>query len=224
MSQALPILKNITLLPPLLIAALFLTAGCHQDAPSSKFTWHFFSARDNGNNLDRPILYRAKTPLHWTKKEPSPVDSIADTKKSICEFYILDNEGSIRIVLHTFPTTSGLHIPAGAQISRWQKQFEELSPEAMDIKPSCRGGFSGLFFEGSGLLHGKPATIMGWSMQLAPMYEKILVQSNQPVHQYQCADFTIKATGPTNLIAKYRTEIIAFANTFELIEELPFSW
>ncbi len=204
-----------------LITSLLTSCSSNSSLPSSN--WQLIGGRDDGQVLERPLLYRVLVPSEWTRQDPSINESIADTKKSICEFYIHEKDQSIRLTIHTFPfMQKQLRIPPQAQIARWKSQFEELDLVATHSQPDSHGGFSGLFFEGQGILQGKPTKVIGWSMQLASVYERELNQEKQPLDHRKCADYTIKASGPPDLMDHYRIAIIAFAHSFELIDEIPF--
>lgn len=207
----------------LLMALILLLSSCEQP-PSQQLTLHTIGCRNCEPELDRPLIYRASTPLHWLRKDPNPTESIADTKKSICEFFIQENSDAIRITLHTFPFQSlSMRIPPQAQIHRWKKQFEELDPLSCEISPASQGGYTGLFFEGQGMMQGSAIKVMGWSMQVAPMYARQLIQSHDSLDQSKCADYTIKIVGPPSLLEKNRADLLTFAHSFELIDELPYS-
>lgn len=223
--------------PPLLILALCLLIGCNKTPIQPSQSWQLLPARDNGLSPDtplsilspqslslpnRPLLYRALVPSHWTRQDPSPEESIIDTTKAICAFTIHENDQLIRLTIHTFPILQDrMRIPPQAQIARWKGQFEELDLVATHTLPDAHGGFSGLFFEGEGILHGNDTKVIGWSMQLAPIFERQLNQGRDPLDQYKRADYTIKASGPPDLMNKHRQEILTFARSFELIDELP---
>lgn len=211
---------------------LSLCTGCTQ-GPEKKMTTQWIHGRNDELTLDRPLLYRAVTQADWIRKDPLEGDSLNDTTKSICEFYIRENDQSIRITLHTFPIrkefmsnlsiSSISSISPQAQVARWKDQFEEIDLISVQVKPVSQGGFSGLFFEGQGKIKGISTQVMGWSMQLAPIYARQLSQSKNPQDFNKCADYTIKASGPPELLNKHRRELMAFSKTFELIDELPFS-
>jgi hypothetical protein len=202
---------------------LFVLTACNQDtSPLPASNWQLIAGRDEGQAAERPLLYRACVPSNWIRQDPSTSASIADTTKSICEFYIQEEGQNIRLTIHTFPIIQGhMRIPPQAQIARWKKQFEELDPLASHILPESHGGFSGLYFEGQGILQGSPTKVMGWSMQLASGYERQLSQGQQPLDRLKRADYTIKASGPPVLMDTHRAAIMAFARSFELIDELP---
>lgn len=220
----------------LLLILISLLPSCNElkESPSGSL-WQTFSGRDDGfkNPVDltsptedfkqsRPLLYRAMTPSDWMRKDPSPTESIADTMKPIAEFSIQEGEEVVAITLHTFPVSSEIpSIPAPAQISRWKRQFDPLDIAAAHTEEEAHGGFKGIFFEGSGILNGTPTMVLAWSMQLAPAYIKILSQEKHSLNIKKRADYTIKAIGPPSLLQKHRSDIVAFARSFELIDELP---
>lgn len=198
-----------------------LLNSCNKTSPTAE-TWQFFAGRDNGQSLERPLIYRAHVPPDWIRQNPLENESIIDTTKAICEFHIEGTDSLIRVTIHTFPILKDTsRIPPLAQINRWKGQFEEIDLVATQSTPSSRGGFNGLFFEGMGLLKGIPTKVMGWSMQLASIYERQLSQGKDPLDQIKRADYTIKVVGSPDVIDKHRLDILRFANSFELIDELP---
>lgn len=180
------------------------------------------SARDDGQSLDRPHIYRAIVPANWECRPLLALESIADTTKPNCEFFIRENGQTIRITIHTFPASDiDKRIPPQAQITRWKKQIAQMDPLSASVTPISYGGFGGLRFEGEGLVNDIPTKIMGWSMQLAPIYLRQLGLERQPHDRLKQADFTIKAVGPPFMMKQHRSAIEIFAESFELIDELP---
>lgn len=178
-----------------------------------------------GRNTDQPI-YRAKVPRYWIKKEFPKNESLEDTMKPICEFYIKDDQESIRISIHNFPSNKiEERIPPNAQVARWKSQFEKLDPLSITVIPQAFGGFAGLFFEGTGVLNGQEASMMGWSMQLSIEHYQNLCYAALPCTKHDLkqmrSDYTIKAVGTDRLVKKHKNEIVAFARSFELIHEIP---
>jgi hypothetical protein len=205
------------------IIILFGLTSCHPSPPSkTSSSWQLINGRDDGQSSERCAIYRALVPLNWVRQDPLSTESIADTTKSICEFYIQEDGQTIRLTIHTFPfMQSNQRIPPQAQIARWQRQFEEIDRLATQVHPDSHGGFSGLYFEGQGLLQGQPVKVIGWSMQLASVYVRQLNQEGSFPNSCQLADYTIKASGPPSLMDQHRAAILAFADSFELIDELP---
>lgn len=194
--------------------------GCSTDHSPRQSTQQFIAARDDGITPDRPLLYRATVPLSWIRKDPS--HSIVETTKENCEFCLFDGEDKIRITIHTFPISNHHpRIPPIAQIQRWKEQFDELDLHLTHLSAFGQGGFTGLFLEASGILNDKETTMMGWSMQLAPEYERQLSLHFNSLDSYKRADYTIKVVGPRRIMAIHRQTIKDFAKSFELIDELP---
>lgn len=163
-------------------------------------------------------IYRAKAPISWTRKKPLPEDSLEDTTKSLCEFFIQEEAGIIRITIHNFPSIKiEDRVPPASQIARWKRQFANLEPTSVSVTQQAWGGFAGLLFEGAGRINDKSEAVMGWSMQLGSEHYRNLLGASSQIR----ADYTIKATGPKELMKKYRKEIVAFARSFELIQEIP---
>ena len=85
----------------------------------------------------------------------------------------------------------------------------------------------GVFFDAIGILQGKQVRVLAWGMSLSPEHDHILrsVQIELPEKvDYLSdlrADYTIKAIGNTEEIDTHRKAILAFARSFELIEEIP---
>lgn len=185
-------------------------------------TWQTFAARNLPDSLQRPIIYRAIVPSDWKRIDPNPELSIEDTTQAISEFWIIEDHSKVRITVHTFPINEfAPRIPARAQIQRWKDQFDELDPLSIVVLEESHGGFTGLFLEASGIYQNQRTSIKAWSMQLALEFEKKLSWKRNPLDVYKLADFTIKATGDSLMIEKYKSEIMRFGQSFELIEELP---
>jgi hypothetical protein len=202
---------------------LLILCGCQEPSrePTER-SWQTIHARDNGVTLERIALYRARIPTSWSRKDPPPNESIADTKKPLCEFLIGEDKSPIRLKIHTFPiATPEAQVPPQAQIARWRSQFEQLNPLDVRLIAESHGGFSGLRFEGKGEMNGENVQLLGWSMNLASDYVRKLAMELSPTDRLKRADYTIKATGHPSAMGKHRDDIIAFANSFELIDELP---
>lgn len=200
---------------------LLLLVSCHSPSSTSS-QWYFIAGRNEENSLHRPLLYHILAPSHWICQTPLKSESIVDTTKPNCTFYIQEGGQSIRITIHTFPFQSlQMRISPLAQITRWKKQFKELDPLWNKMAPISWGGFHGLYFEGQGLVQNEPIRVMGWSMQLASGYVHQLNLNKHLLDHWKQADYTIKASGPPILMEKHRLSILAFAQTFEFIDELP---
>lgn len=211
-------------LPYLLSLAFFLgltSCSNQMDKPSANY-WQEIGARNQSHSTERPLIYRAMIPNEWQRIALDPSISLIDTMKPIDEYWIQDEESKIRLTIHTFPINASTpHIPPFAQIQRWKEQFEELNPLLTSISPESRGGYTGLFLEAEGLYQNEQTGMLGWSMQLAPEFERQLSLYHEPLDSYKLADFTIKALGTAALIKKHKRAIVQFAQSFELIEELP---
>jgi hypothetical protein len=157
-------------------------------------------------------IYRIKAPSDWTFKEPAKEESLDDTTKSLCEFFI---QNDIRITIHNFPSNFiEERIPLKAQIIRWKRQFDELDQVSITTTPQSFAGFIGLFFEASGIIKGEETTMYGWSMQIAQEHYRTL-EGNE---RKSC--YTVKVTGPPIMMEEKRLAIIKFARSFELIDEI----
>lgn len=190
----------------LIFLCLIILVSC--DPPTAPINSHYayVCGRDP---TDHPI-YRVNVPTGWKRKDLSHIKDKSDTKLPICEFDVDD----IRITIHSFPSYSqNDRIPPIAQVERWKKQFQSL--ENFTTTPQAYSGYAGLLFEGTGRLTDGAKHVMGWSMQLASEHYR-LIQDPQ-----QKADFTIKAVGSVDAMNKRRKEIITFARSFELVEEIP---
>lgn len=195
----------------LLIAAIVTSCQSEPDTENRAFSWQEICGREGHS----PI-YRVKVPEGWKRRDPQ--GSLADTMKPICEFLIDD---AIRITIHNFPSERiEERISPQAQVMRWKKQFDVLDPLHTSVGGQSFSGFSGLCFKGRGQMEGKPLQMLGWSMQIAPEHYLILSEPSIKCRQMR-ADFTIKALGPKSLMQKHENEILQFAQSFELIEEIP---
>lgn len=198
------------ILAPFLL--LILLVGCssapHTDLSGSH--WQEICGRDH------VPIYHARVADKWLRKDPLPEQSIADTTLALCEFFItgLDKE-QIRITVHNFPVEDAQQrIPPEAQVGRWKRQYSDLT-EAI-VFPQAHGGFTGLYLQAEGVLANRPTTTLGWAMQ-AGVDQYTALSSNPQMR----AEYTIKAVGPPSLMEKHKTAIIAFASSFELIQEIP---
>lgn len=166
-------------------------------------------------------LYRARVPEAWIRRDPLPKEPLNDTTKAICEYIIDDASGLIRIAIHNFPTdTIEQRIPPPAQVVRWQRQFTSLSPNDYSIIPQAFNGYEGLLFKGSGQQKDKEAMVIGWSLLLAPEHYRMLSTQSDKFREMR-SDVTIKATGPVASMSVHEDDIVQFARSFELIEEIP---
>lgn len=205
-------MKILNLLVCFIICILWV--GCHKpSSPETSYTWQTLA----GRHEDHPPLYRALVPSHWIRQDPSTDAFIVDTTQPICRFMIYEDGQTVSISIHTFPN----RIPPQAQISRWKQQFEELDPLKTKVVSDSHGGFSGFYFEGEGRVQGRDTKVIGWSMQLAPLYDRLLSSSGDPIDLLKRADYTIKVDGSPKLLNKYHSELLNFAQSFEFIDELP---
>jgi hypothetical protein len=209
---------------PLIFLLLSLCLiGCdHESPPISSFQWRTISGRTEA----REPIYRIKAPIDWTRHDPLFEESLADTTKPLCEFYVKEGDEVIKISIHNFPSDHiTQRIPPLAQIARWERQFQQLCPEETHIAPQGYNGFSGAFFQGTGIMNGTLMTVLGWAMQIAPEHYHTLSypETSQEALLYpqMRADFTIKVVGPKDLVHKQMHSLIAFARSFELIDEVP---
>ncbi len=197
----------------LIVYLLFILTSCNTSSHDTIMT------SICGRDPSHPLIYRIKVPPTWEHHTPLPDESLADTTKALCEFVI---DKQINITIHNFSSESiEQRIPSEAQISRWKRQFSNLDQNLTSTTPQAFSGFKGLLFEGSGILNGIPQSVMGWSMQIAPIHYRSLTHSQIPHFQEMRADITIKAVGPTSIIDHYRDEIFRFARSFELSEAIP---
>lgn len=203
----------------------FLLSACSQ-SDSSKVHSNISKMEVFGRlPLKNPPVYALQVPSDWICQDRAS-DWMRDTTKPICELFIQDAEGRIRITIHNFPSLKMEdRIPPMAQILRWKRQLTNIDQTTLEIIPQAYAGFVGFLFMGSGMLKEEPSAVMGWSMQIAPEHYRALTKmfglSGDPYFQQMQADYTIKATGSKRLIKKYKQAIIAFARSFELIEEIP---
>ncbi len=223
-------------MPKLIWVLPFLfCCGCAQNDETihSNFQdWQEISGRDEERTdfalsqidlpeMQRLPIYRAKVPANWNRHDPAFDESISDTMKPLCEFKIASANGDVRITIHNFPSGSlEGRIPPSAQIARWKQQFEQLDLTNIITIPCARGGFSGLYFEATGEMHGTKKTVMGMSMQMAAEHYQNLQDHNSKNVQRR-ADYTIKVQGSPASIEEHRKDLHSFSNSFELIEEIP---
>lgn len=210
--------KQVCFLFLFLVGAL---SGCRsQSEKVPPFTWQQFNGRDEcigfGQKIRRPV-YQAKVPVNWRRVNPSSEDSLVDTTLPIISFQLDDN---LTVYVHTFPTESlEERIPPEMQVERWKKQIHAALPV---VKKVGQSGFCGLYFEGSQGTN----TLCGWSLQLDVEHYQTLrflasTVEEEEHYKQMSADYTIKIVGPTAQIDKHKSELTLFAQSFELIQEIP---
>lgn len=215
---------------------LFITLlGCssHESDPTIA-TSEIIKGRDQLG--PRSPIYRVRVPKDWIRHDSFPEESLTDTTKPLCEFIIVDPNGStqdpIRIVIHNFPYASiEQRIPPRAQVERWQRQFESLATHLTTIQPQAFSGYTGLLFTGVGILKDREtkdreAMVMAWALQLPAEHFRALTPLNPAASEeaklmQMRGDVTIKATGPLLAMEQHHDAIVSFAQSFELIEEIP---
>lgn len=213
----------------LILLFCLLFSGCNTTDQNHENPWTEISGRD-----DYPILpaikrypvYRAKVPKYWKKEEFNPTVSNYDTTKPLCEFIIRDGLETCKISIHNFPSMSiEERIPPMAQIQRWKRQLENIEASSVAISPQAFSGFSGFLFEGQGFYKGQETKIIGWSLQLGrDQYHALQLNGSEEEERFfkqMRSDVTIKALGNPDMMDKHKDEIIAFARSFELIQDIP---
>ena len=197
----------------ILMMTLFLFGCTAGNETEKNWTMHEICGRDEHHTY----VYRIKSPKEWKIVHPEKNEDLSDSIKSLCEFVIQDESGEIKITIHNFTSKSiEERIPPLSQIMRWKKQFEELDQESVTITPQSYSGFTGLLFEATGFLNGKSQTMICWSMQIAKEHYRILENEQMK------ADYTIKIVGLKGLVKDKTSEIIKFARSFELINEIGY--
>jgi hypothetical protein len=204
-----------------IVLLTFLFLGCSRSAVKPiPFSQQEIQGRDEviswKSTVRRPV-YQAKVPLAWQRIDPAQNESLLDTTHPIVSFVI---EDGVIVYVHSFPANSlEERIPPAAQIERWRQQ---LKPTVHTIEPAAHGGFAGLFFEGKNDAH----SLLAWSLQLGLEHFQTLhflagTVEEEEHYRQMAADVTIKVSGPTPLIKKHYEEIVLFASSFELIQEIP---
>lgn len=204
----------------ILLASVF--SGCQPCENGQEFTWQTFTSRDEGNPSEQIDLYQAKVPPNWHRLDPK--GSLADTMLPICEFTIGDPADKIHLTIHTFTFDAfNQRVPPQSNIQRWKRQFDELDISSIQIEPRSHGGFTGQSIQAGGLLKGQSRCMLGYCMQLAPQHWMSLQGASHPTFKSRqmAADYTIKAVGSPEAIEAYKDQIELFAESFELIEEIP---
>ena len=181
-----------------------------------------------GRDTSLPI-YQVRAPESWIRRDPLPDESLEDTTKALVEFIIADPEGLVRIWIYNFPSSSlEERFPPIAQVERWQRQFELLHPQETEAVSLGYNGYIGVLFSGTGVLRGTDKTVMAWALQVAGQHYETLcrfknVEEAERFKQMR-ADVTIKAEGAPLLMERHFEKICAFAQSFELIDEIPDPW
>lgn len=189
------------------VIILFSLTSCGPSPQMPSTHWEKLSDRTG-----RP-LYQVSVPNEWEKIDlSSSANLLTDTTLAIASWKV----GDIKITVHTFPASSmEERIASQVQIARWLKQLKGLDEASIHVVPVGHGGYLGLEMEAYGENEGTIAR----SMQLAPEHFLNLA-SHFPSDNHIKADFTIKATGPKESIASQRENILLFAQSFEMIDEI----
>lgn len=210
----------------LFLVILWIFNGCSsQESSPPSFQVIALAARNEDISLERPLIYRVKKPLRWIQVEPKNNTSIIDTTLPIAEFFIPCEHAQVRVTIHNFPSSqSHDRIPPMAQISRWKKQFHNLDPTSVSTTPQAFGGYHGFLFEASGTINGLETTIMAWTLQLFSEHYRTLSRtvssSLENRHRQMRGDVTIKVMGSSSDVQAHRHEIISFARSFQLMDDI----
>ena len=189
---------------------LLLLCSCgHQD----KITPNTISVPENG-------IYELVFPKDWTIVSRSRRDFPQDTTLPFFEAKIGDDQNSIRITLHYFPEPlANDKIKPIAQVRRWKTQFSSLDPLKDTIQPVSFNGFQGFKFEASGIQKGEETKVIAFALELGAEHALTLRRTNP--QSAALASVTIKAVGAPSLIDSHLADIISFAKSFQLVEDLP---
>lgn len=210
------------LLVNLLLIVLY---SCNSSSEHAKteLSWQEINGRSG------EAIYRVRVPATWKRLNPAGTEFHEDTTQPICTYFIPDKENQATITIHNFPVREEKRIPPEAQVERWKQQLRSQEGSLTTVIPQAFAGFIGLRLEGTGTIKNQPVMVMAWAMELAPEHFVALntqlqqasdAQEAKEIEQ-QCASYTIKAVGPESVMATHRHQLIAFARSFELIEELP---
>lgn len=209
----------------LCLCSEILFSSCTNDNEHQKnAAWQNIQGRDDGvASFSRQPIYRIKALDAWSRMDPIDNISISDTMLPIVEYFIPNTD--IHITIHNFPSDEvTTRIPPLAQTARWERQFEEIDPTSIFLKPQSFNGFVGLRFEAIGLIHAKETMIIAWALQLG---EEHFHQYIQPTNLKNSSDIqirsdvTIKISGSPQNLKTHASDIDFFARSFELIDEIP---
>jgi hypothetical protein len=202
---------------------IFCCAGCSSD-PEVSALKPMQSITGRSEESGRFPVYRIPLVQNWVRRDPLPEETLEDTTKPLCDFFIRDNGETLRIAIHNFPsTTFEERIPPSAQIARWQQQLGYIDPANSKIESQAFNGYCGLLFWGETV----DQAVLGWSLQLGLEHYRSLIDfeerepAKRSLYRQMRSDVTIKATGPPTMLRKYSKSIITFVRSFELIEEIP---
>lgn len=173
----------------------------------------------SGRDAAKTPIYRVKIPKEWKEIALDPLTNLSDTTKPLAQYEIHENSHTIEIVIHNFPFNK--QIAPQLQVERWQRQFDARSPFYCCSTPQAFSGYVGLLFEGEGIVQDRPLKVMAWALNIGLMHYRTLFSLPSPLNQQKSADVTIKVSGPPEMMQKHKAAILAFARTFELIEEIP---
>src|SRR5262249_35231261 len=100
------------------------------------------------------------------------------------------------------------------------QQFDEYHPSTLLVQPCSHGGFAGLQIYCEGTVANKEQALLGWSMQMPILLSQEVLREGSPLSHQKAADYTIKVVGSPSAIAKNKDALVAFSNSFELIDEI----
>jgi hypothetical protein len=220
------------------LAILFLNScGSYSEQKASSPPMQEISGRESAPAQARFPVYRVRAPAAWIRRDPLPDDPLADTRKALVEFIIQDFKKDsekdpkdvVRLWIHNFPTDSiNQRIPPMAQKERWQRQFETFYPHDTDCYPEAFNGYAGVRFFIKGSANGCEKSVLAWALLIDTQHYQALAfartAKEETLYKQMRADVTIKAEGPPEVLEQHKQEIIAFAHSFELIEEIPNPW
>lgn len=206
--------SKLTLFFKLFFLLLFVSSCSTHKTPKNRV-----ATLIHGRNLNLPPVYRVKLPYGWKEIPLSPHIDRSDTTQPIATFEIAEENGTIHIVIHNFPTET--QVPVKLQAERWQRQFDLSHSLFISSLPQAFSGYVGLLFEGSGEVKGRPLKVMAWALNLGEEHYQMLSHHLTALNYESRAQVTIKASGPERLMKKHKKSISAFAKSFELVEPIP---
>ncbi len=179
---------------PLALALLFACSS--PQTPDNQ--WQEILGRDEGE-VRRPV-YRVLVPVEWERIETR--GSVLDSTLPLVTYFF----DGLTIHIHSFPC---MPIPPEAQVERWARQCKG----PIRVEPVAHGGYYGLYLQNSQML--------AFALSLDRRHSLTLSRFDDPHFEQMGAPATIKVIGPSDRLRLHRTDIEAFARSFELIQEIP---
>jgi hypothetical protein len=155
-------------------------------------------------------IYRCKPGKNFTEIKEDK--DLSDTKVPIKKYQLED----IVITVHTFRVAQDKpKITPQNQVERWLEQISQGRKCTYTTQERSRSGYTGILLTAN----CEKNSLIAVAMELDREFRRQLLEESSDKSLEKASDFTIKAIGAKEQIDKYKKDILAFIDSFELIEE-----